>query len=120
MAVEEPPLNGHSDDSKTGGEEDDSEDGVGAVSYSDLCTEERLLDEDEPVQLEEHNCQQMVDSPKQTDRLVKAEFGVLVENCVLENNHQTPKEAKYHDKEVVRLEDMGGPEIMRVFGDDFV
>ena len=54
----------------------------------------------------------MVDSHKQTDRLVKAEFGLLVENCVLENTHQTPKEPKHHDKEVVCLEDMGGPEII--------
>ena len=54
----------------------------------------------------------MVGSPKQTDRLVKAELGVQADNCVQNNNHLTPKEAKDHDKEVVSLEDMAGPQIM--------
>ena len=112
LAVEEPPLDDDSGYSETGGEEGDSEEGIGAVSDSDLRAEERSLDGQEPVQLEEHQGQQVVGSPKQTDRLVKAELGVQADNCVQNNNHLTPKEAKDHDKEVVSLEDMAGPQIM--------
>ena len=54
LAVEELPLDDDSGDSETSGEEDDSEEGVDAVSDSDLRTEERSLDGQEPVQLEEH------------------------------------------------------------------
>ena len=92
LAVEEPPLNDDSGDSETGGEEGDSKEGIGAVSDSDLRAEERSLDGQEPVQLEEHKGQQVVGSQKQTDGLVQAELFVQVKNCVQDHNNQTPKQ----------------------------
>ena len=92
LAVEEPPLDDDSGDSETGGEEGDSEEGIGAVSDSDLRAEERSLDGQEPVQLEEHKGQQVVGSQKQTDGLVQAELFVQVKNCIQDHNHQTPQQ----------------------------
>ena len=109
LAVEEPPFDGDSDDSETGVEEDDSEDGVAAVLDSELRTEERLHDGEQPVQLEEHQGQQKVGSQKQTDGLVQAEPGVQVNNGIQDHDNQTPQLDDYHNKEIVCLENMGGP-----------
>ena len=86
LAVEEPPLDRDSDDSETGGEEGNSYEGVDAVLESELCTEERARDGQQPVQLEEHQGQQVVEPQKQTNGLVQAEPGVQVNNAVHHHN----------------------------------
>ena len=76
---------------------------------SDLLTEERLLDGKEPVQLEEHQGQQLIDSPKQTNCLVQTHLNVKVKDSLQDHKHQTPELEDHHNKEVVCLENIGGP-----------